>query len=97
MPIWEYKIISLLSGTDQESTLNALGKDRWELVSLDAKNGDPVAYLKRESTVTNGGAMIEEIQGNLPAEPLPSSGISLRALFHCVALSMAPRIGVGPT
>ena len=92
MPIWEYKIISLLSGTDQESTLNALGKDRWELVSLHAKNGDPVAYLKRESIVTNGGAMIEEIQGSLPAESLTSSGIGSHRTLK-VPADIDPSVG----
>ena len=76
MPIWEYKIISLLPSTDPESTLNALGQDRWELINLRAKNGDTIAYLKRESAVTTGGpSQIQEIERELQLQAQASSNI----------------------
>ena len=78
MPIWEYKIISLRSVADPEGTLNVLGQDRWELINLHGKNGDTIAYLKRESAITAGRQGIEI---GLPTEaPTPSSIGSHRTL-----------------
>ena len=93
MPIWEYKIISLLSVTDQENTLNALGQSRWELISLHAKNGDTVAYLKRESVVTTDGApRIQEIEIGLPIEAQTSSNIGSHRTLK-VPADIDPSIG----
>ena len=78
MPIWEYKIISLRPVADPESALNVLGQDRWELINLHGKNGDTIAYLKRESAITAGR---QEIEIGPPTEaPTPSSIGSHRTL-----------------
>jgi RNA polymerase sigma factor (sigma-70 family) len=45
-PVWEYEVVILRP--DARGELNALGKDGWELVSVDrATNGIATAYLKR--------------------------------------------------
>ena len=48
MSLWEYKVEILGSFDDPSPALNALGEDRWELVSVTSTNNETRAYLKRE-------------------------------------------------
>lgn len=56
MPIWEYRVVPMGSLSEQEEVLNAMGADRWEVVSIvGAGGGEPVAYLKREAVFSMSG------------------------------------------
>jgi hypothetical protein len=48
VPTWEYKVVRIRSLSEQEEALNALGQDRWELISVTTEVGELRAYLKRE-------------------------------------------------
>ena len=56
MPNWEYRVVPLGTPSEQEEMLNALGADRWEVVSIvGAGGGEPIAYLKREAVFSMSG------------------------------------------
>ena len=55
MAIWEYRVVPLGFYPDPEETLNTLGEDRWELVSITTEGGEPRAYLKRELVYSASG------------------------------------------
>jgi hypothetical protein len=48
MALWEYRVEMLGSNDDPSQTLNSLGEDRWELVSVTSTNNEVKAYFKRE-------------------------------------------------
>ena len=73
MPTWEYKVIRLRALPDQEEVLNALGKDRWELVSVATEVGEFRAFFKRESVHP---ATTSERTGELSSALLQSQGVS---------------------
>lgn len=71
MPMWEYRVVPLGPPTEQEEVLNAMGADRWEVVSIvGAGGGEPIAYLKREAVFSMSGMPPMVAQG-LFSEPAP--------------------------
>lgn len=70
MPIWEYKVSRLSGVSDQQAALNALGQDRWELVSVALEGGEQRAYLKREGFLPPS---VREIAGDAVAVSQPEA------------------------
>jgi hypothetical protein len=72
MPTWEYRVIRL-RGPGEEEELNALGQDRWELVSVATEVDEPKAYLKRESIhPASTSERVAELPSALP-QAVPST------------------------
>ena len=74
MPLWEYRVVPLGPPSEQEQALNALGADRWEVISINgAGGGEPVAYLKREAVFSMSGMPPMALQEMFGERPQPAT------------------------
>ncbi|WP_395088038.1 hypothetical protein [Armatimonas sp.] len=55
---WEYKIITSAEDTDDETMLNELGADNWELLSVQISE---VTYAEENSENEEGDEYVEEV------------------------------------
>lgn len=75
MSLWEYRVEILGSYDDPSPTLNGLGEDRWELVSVTSTNNEIRAYLKRELVYGNTDRPPSQISSSIGRgmEPVQAS------------------------
>ena len=55
---WEYKIVTSSDETDDETLLNELGADGWELVSVQVSE---VSYVEENAEEEEGEEYVEEV------------------------------------
>ena len=75
MPTWEYKVIQFRTLSEREELLNALGQDRWELISVAAEAGELRGYFKRENVhpATTSERTAEQSSAPYETQPVTST------------------------
>ena len=81
MPVWEYRVISLVDQPEDEEMLNVLGEERWELVAIVPQGPELRAYLKRESIYSSSARTTPGEAASAThhaASPMPSAQTTVR-------------------